>query len=585
MPSRRSPRPRLDAPQESTTATKTGVVVPVKATVANLTLLAFGSSVPEILLSEIVTGRFFAGGLAGPSTVVASAAFKLLLLLFLLLLAVVLAAELRIEGLGTYAYTAVLSVSLVVILRLSSPNVLGLMEALSTFAMFPLLVRFANQMDLGKAKLGAACQAKPTLAKNFSMAACSVAGGSTVAETTAIGNGERAAPVTVVNCKATAGSVLKSAGKATCEVTGLQVDCMYATEGVAASAGKDRVQTPGGLAFSLAEMEVEVTVALVGDDEPEKGEMPTVKLANPRPNAELGSEDVAVATIIDGDGGDGGGGDDDDDDDDGPVPRGSKDEAPPVTSQRRSSWKCPALNRAACVALCFLALWTGVANAAALPGPKDGGWGASNQQREPGEPWLVQDLEETRLQVWELERPRLQVQGLKEARLVKKDRRVRETDPLANPEAQGQRLLLAALLPALMTMNAERQPSDAAEVWRPRALTSVTVSTQSELNSALASGATIELAANIALTATVNSGAGVYISGKTGLVIDGMGLYEVNGQNARRCFYITGHSEVALQGLTVTNGTVVSCSTNRLLCSKTITQDFLIAFISRSDAS
>ena len=130
MPSRRSPRPRLDAPQESTTATKTGVVVPVKATVANLTLLAFGSSAPEILLSEIVTGRFFAGGLAGPPTVVASAAFKLLL--FLLLLAVVLAAELRIEGLGTYAYTAFLSVSLVVILRLSSPNVLGLWEALST---------------------------------------------------------------------------------------------------------------------------------------------------------------------------------------------------------------------------------------------------------------------------------------------------------------------------------------------------------------------------------------------------------------------------------------------------------------------
>ena len=150
--------------------------MPVKATVANLTLLAFGSSVPEILLSEIVTGRFFAGGLAGPPTVVASAAFKLLL--FLLLLAVVLAAELRIEGLGTYAYTAFLSVSLVVILRLSSPNVLGLWGALPTFAVFPLLVRFANQMNFGKAKLGAACQAKPTLAKNFSMAACSVAAAS-----------------------------------------------------------------------------------------------------------------------------------------------------------------------------------------------------------------------------------------------------------------------------------------------------------------------------------------------------------------------------------------------------------------------
>ena len=71
----------------------------------------------------------------------------------------------------------------------------------------------------------------------------------------------------------------------------------------------------------------------------------------------------------------------------------------------------------------------------------------------------------------------------------------------------------------------------------------------------------------------------MYISGKTGLVIDGMGLYEVNGQNARRCFYIDGGSEVALQGLTVTNGYVVSCSTNRLLWNMHITQDFVVADI------
>ena len=609
------------------------MVVPVKATVANLTLLAFGSSVPEILLSEIVTGRFFAGGLAGPSTVVASAAFNLLLLLFLLLavvlLAVVLAAELRIEGLGTYAYTAVLSVSLVVILRLSSPNVLGLREALSTFAMFPLLV-------LGKAKLGAACQAKPTLAMNFSMAVCSVAGGSTVTETTAIGNGERAAPVTVVNCKA-----------------------------------------------------------------------PPVTVQ-------------------------------------------------PLTSQRRSSWKCPALNRAACVALCFLAMWEGVADAAAPPWPKDGGWGASNQQRGPelgavllrglegadsaatklvpasralspvagssrGEVEVevlareleearrqvrvleearrleardceeaiqekemqirelekaklqvreleearrlekdvlvreleeaieekdllareleeaklqvreleesrrlgaleleegiqekdlqvreleeaklqdreleevkleqsmlqdreleesrqqVQELEEPRLQVGELKEPRLQVQELEEPRRMEKYLRVRETDAVATPGPPGP--LGRALLPELGTMDAERRPSDAVEVWRPRALTTVTVSTQSALNAALASGTTIELAANINLTTTVDSsygGSGVYISGKTGLVIDGMGVYKVDGQGSRRCFYIDGGSEVALQGLTITNGYVVSCSINCLLCSKSITQD------------
>ena len=185
----------------------------------------------------------------------------------------------------------------------------------------------------------------------------------------------------------------------------------------------------------------------------------------------------------------------------------------------------------------------------------------------------VQELEEPRLQVGELKEPRLQVQELEEPRRMEKYLRVRETDAVATPVPPGP--LGRALLPELGTMDAERRPSDAVEVWRPRALTTVTVSTQSALNAALASGTTIELAANINLTTTVDSsygGSGVYISGKTGLVIDGMGMYEVNGQNARRCFYIGG-SEVALQGLTVTNGYVVSCSTNRLLCSKSITQD------------
>ena len=51
------------------------------ATVANLTLMALGSSAPEILLSviEIVSSGFFAGEL-GPSTIVGSAAFNLLVI-------------------------------------------------------------------------------------------------------------------------------------------------------------------------------------------------------------------------------------------------------------------------------------------------------------------------------------------------------------------------------------------------------------------------------------------------------------------------------------------------------------------------
>ena len=51
------------------------------ATVANLTLMALGSSAPEILLNviEVLTGGFNAGEL-GPSTIVGSAAFNLMVI-------------------------------------------------------------------------------------------------------------------------------------------------------------------------------------------------------------------------------------------------------------------------------------------------------------------------------------------------------------------------------------------------------------------------------------------------------------------------------------------------------------------------
>ena len=52
------------------------------STVANLTLMALGSSAPEILLSviELMTNKFYSGEL-GPSTIVGSAAFNLLIII------------------------------------------------------------------------------------------------------------------------------------------------------------------------------------------------------------------------------------------------------------------------------------------------------------------------------------------------------------------------------------------------------------------------------------------------------------------------------------------------------------------------
>lgn len=50
-------------------------------TVANLTLMALGTSAPEILLSTIeIIGHHFEAGQLGPGTIVGSAAFNLLVI-------------------------------------------------------------------------------------------------------------------------------------------------------------------------------------------------------------------------------------------------------------------------------------------------------------------------------------------------------------------------------------------------------------------------------------------------------------------------------------------------------------------------
>ena len=137
---------------EMITETKTGAKVPVKvwnATVANLTLMALGSSAPEILLNvlEIIGNDYFAGDL-GPSTIVGSAAFNLMVIIAVCNLAVAQAGiERKIEITDVYGCTAFFSIFayiwLVVILKVISPNVVELWEALFTFGFFPLLVGLA----------------------------------------------------------------------------------------------------------------------------------------------------------------------------------------------------------------------------------------------------------------------------------------------------------------------------------------------------------------------------------------------------------------------------------------------------------
>lgn len=121
-------------------------------TVANLTLMALGSSAPEILLSviEIISAEFFSGEL-GPSTIVGSAAFNLLMIIAVCVMALPDGEVKKVDDTNVYGITASFSVFaylwLIVILMLSSPDVVEPWEGILTFLFFPLLVGLAYGAD------------------------------------------------------------------------------------------------------------------------------------------------------------------------------------------------------------------------------------------------------------------------------------------------------------------------------------------------------------------------------------------------------------------------------------------------------
>ena len=106
--------------------------VPVKvwnATVANLTLMALGSSAPSLLgCIEILTNDFVAGEL-GPGVIVGSAAFNLLIIIAVCIVAIPTGETRKIAELGVFSITAASSVLaylwMYLILALSSPNVMS----------------------------------------------------------------------------------------------------------------------------------------------------------------------------------------------------------------------------------------------------------------------------------------------------------------------------------------------------------------------------------------------------------------------------------------------------------------------------
>ncbi|CAF1353970.1 unnamed protein product [Adineta steineri] len=117
-------------------------------TVANLTLMALGSSAPEILLSiiEIVGNRFEAGEL-GPGTIVGSAAYNLLMISALCIASIKAPETRKVKLYSVFMITSFFGffayIWMFIVLSVISKDVVDLWEAVITFLMFPLVVILA----------------------------------------------------------------------------------------------------------------------------------------------------------------------------------------------------------------------------------------------------------------------------------------------------------------------------------------------------------------------------------------------------------------------------------------------------------
>lgn len=121
-------------------------------TVSNLTLMALGSSAPEILLSVVeVCGHNFNAGELGPNTIVGSAAFNMFVIIGLCVSVIPDGETRKVKHLRVFFVTATWSVFaytwLYMILAVFSPGVVEIWEGLLTLFFFPFFVGFAYVAD------------------------------------------------------------------------------------------------------------------------------------------------------------------------------------------------------------------------------------------------------------------------------------------------------------------------------------------------------------------------------------------------------------------------------------------------------
>ena len=130
---------------------KTVKVAVWNPTIANLSLMALGSSAPEILLSCIETIQNLGSvpGELGPSTIVGSAAFNLMVISAVSIVSV---DEIKkIDGLGVFAVTTIASmfayIWMWIVLAGWTKNVVTIWEAVITLFFFFLLLTLAFIAD------------------------------------------------------------------------------------------------------------------------------------------------------------------------------------------------------------------------------------------------------------------------------------------------------------------------------------------------------------------------------------------------------------------------------------------------------
>ncbi|CAF0879782.1 unnamed protein product [Adineta steineri] len=121
-------------------------------TVSNLTLMALGSSAPEILLSIIeVVGKNFKSGDLGPGTIVGSAAFNLFVIIAICIMSIPSGEVRRIRHQRVFFVTTAWSIFAYIwlwaIVAKISPGYIEVWEGTLTFLFFPLTVFSAYIVD------------------------------------------------------------------------------------------------------------------------------------------------------------------------------------------------------------------------------------------------------------------------------------------------------------------------------------------------------------------------------------------------------------------------------------------------------